>query len=144
MGFCPNDGPEYDKSLKRTRGPHPLVAAALSVIWPGLGHFGHRNRRALILLSGSLAASAVLVAYVSTRSKTTLLTWTVTRSPLWITIVVAGLVLVFRIWVVVDAYMVGLDPKTAHCGSIERSPRSRSLFWPGSSRCPTSSSCATR
>ena len=106
MGFHPNDDPEHNKPLKRTRGPHPLVAAALSVIWPGLGHFGHRNRRALILLSGSLAASAVLVAYVSTRSKTTLLTWTVTRSPLWITIVVAGLVLVFRIWVAVDAYMV--------------------------------------
>ena len=67
--------------LKRTRGPHPLMAAALSVIWPGLGHFGHRNRRALILLSGSLAASAVLVAYVATRSNSTLLTWTVTRSP---------------------------------------------------------------
>ncbi len=90
----------------RARGPHPLVAAALSVIWPGLGHFGHRNRRALVLLLSSLALSGALVAYVATRSKTTLLTWTVSRSPLWIAIVIAGLVLVFRIWVAVDAYMV--------------------------------------
>lgn len=82
------------------------MAAALSVLWPGLGHFGHRNRRALVLLLGSAGAAAVLVAYVATRSQTTLLTWTVTRSPLWITIVVAALVMVFRIWVAVDAYTV--------------------------------------
>lgn len=95
-----------ERPTKRTRGPHPLMAAALSVIWPGLGHFGHRNRRALVLLGGSLLVSGVVVAYVATRSKTTLLTWTVTQSPLWITIVVAGLALVFRIGVAVDAYMV--------------------------------------
>jgi len=106
VGFHPNDNPEHERPFKRTRGPHPLVAAALSVIWPGLGHFGHRNRRALILLLGSLAASAVLVAFVATRSEATLLAWTVTRSPLWAIIVVAGLVLVFRIWVAVDAYAV--------------------------------------
>ncbi len=90
----------------RIRGPHPLVAAALSVIWPGLGHFGHRNRRALILLLSSLALSGALLAYVATRSKSTLLAWTFARSPLWITIIIAGLGLVFRIWVAVDAYMV--------------------------------------
>ncbi len=90
----------------RARGPHPLVAAALSVIWPGLGHFGHRNRRALVLLLSSLALSGALVAYVATRSQSTLLAWTFARSPLWIAIFVAALSLVFRIWVAVDAYMV--------------------------------------
>ena len=82
------------------------MAALLSVFWPGLGHIGHRNRRALVLGVGSLAATLGLVAFVATRSETTLLTWTVTRSPLWITIAIAALVLVFRIWVAVDAYMV--------------------------------------
>ena len=94
------------------------MAAALSVLWPGLGHFGHRNRRALILLLGSLAASAALVAFVATRSRTTLLTWTVTRSPLWITIVIAGLALVFRIWVAVDAYMVARSWPRPEGGSL--------------------------
>lgn len=95
-----------ERPIGRNRGPHPLVAAALSVIWPGLGHFGHRNRRALILLLSSLVISCVLVVYVATRSRSTLLTWTVAQTPLWITIIIAGLGLVFRIWVAVDAYMV--------------------------------------
>ena len=90
----------------RTRGPHPLAAAALSVIWPGLGHLGHRNRRALVLMLSSLLVSAGLVVYVATRSRSTLLTWTVSQTPLWITVIIAGLGLVFRIWVAVDAYMV--------------------------------------
>ena len=94
------------------------MAAALSVIWPGLGHFGHRNRRALVLLLSTLALAGSVVGFVATRSKTTLLTWTVTRSWLWITIVLAGLALVFRIGVAVDAYMVAQGwPK----------PRGRSL-----------------
>ena len=70
------------------------------------GSHGRRHRRALILLLSSLALSGALVAYVATRSKSTLLTWTFARSPLWIAIVVAALSLVFRIWVAVDAYMV--------------------------------------
>ncbi len=59
----------------------------------------------------------MLAAYVATRSETTLLTWTVTRSPLWITILVAGLVLVFRIWVAVDAYMVARSWPRPESGS---------------------------
>ena len=94
------------------------MAAVLSVFWPGLGHIGHRNRRALILGLGSLAAVLALIAYVVTRSQTTLLTWTVTRSPLWITIVIAGLALVFRIWVAVDAYMVARSWPRPEGGSL--------------------------
>lgn len=94
------------------------MAAVLSVFWPGLGHIGHRNRRALVLGLGSLAATLALIAYLATRSNTTLLAWTVTRSPLWITILIAGLVLVFRIWVAVDAYTVARSWPRPEGGSL--------------------------
>ncbi len=83
-----------------------MVAAALSVIWPGLGHFGHDNLRAVKLVIYSFTVSVALGWFIVSRTKTTLLAWTVTRTPLWITIAIAGLGLVFRIWVTVDAYMV--------------------------------------
>lgn len=54
----------------------------------------------------SVLFSAGLIVYVATRSRSTLLTWTVSQTPLWITVILAGLGLVFRIWVAVDAYMV--------------------------------------
>ena len=81
------------------------MAAALSVVWPGLGHFGHRNRRAWLLLLSTLLICAGLVVYVGTRSRTTLLVWTVSRTHLWAVIAFAALALSFRIWVAVDAYM---------------------------------------
>ena len=43
----------------RRQGPDPLVAVALSAVWPGLGHFGHNNARALLLTNLTLAAGVV-------------------------------------------------------------------------------------
>ncbi len=88
----------------RHRGPDPLLAAALSTIWPGLGHFGHNTRRALLLINTTLAAIATGLSYTATRSVATLLAWSVTRSSLYIFIAGAMGVLVFRVVVAVDAY----------------------------------------
>ena len=88
----------------RRRGPDPLVAAALSAVWPGLGHFKHNTRRALLLINSTLAAAVIGLAYTATRSVTTLLTWSVTRSSLQILMAAALGVLVFRAAVTVDAY----------------------------------------
>lgn len=88
----------------RHRGPHPLLAAALSAVWPGLGHFGHNTGRAFLLIHSTLAATVIGLAYAATRDLATLLTWTV--SPPALQILVAGAlgVLVFRVAVTVDAY----------------------------------------
>lgn len=64
----------------RRRGPDPLVAAALSAIWPGLGHFGHRTRRALLFANGTLMAYVFALGYVVARGTRTLLLWTVNLS----------------------------------------------------------------
>ena len=88
----------------RRRGPDPLVAVALSVVWPGLGHFGHRNRRAILLVNVTLAAVVGGLAYTANRGVRTLLTWSVDRSSLRVLIVVAVAVLIFRVMVAVDAY----------------------------------------
>ena len=71
----------------RRRGPDPLVAAALSAIWPGLGHFGHRTRRALLFANGTLMAYVFALGYVVARGTRTLLLWTVNVSSLRILMV---------------------------------------------------------
>ena len=87
------------------RGRHPLTAATLSAILPGFGHFGYNNRRAYALIITSVGAMAAVLAYVSTRSATTLLIWGV--SPFRLRLVIAGAVvlLIVRIAVAVDVYM---------------------------------------
>ena len=97
-----------EKEVSRRRGPDPLVAAALSAVWPGLGHFGHSNRRAILLIITTLAATVAGLAYAVTLSKTTLLTWSVTRSSLLI--LIAGIlgVLAFRAAVTTDAYRIAV------------------------------------
>lgn len=84
------------------RGPHPLVAAALSAVWPGLGHLGHRNRRGLLLAATTLTVAAAGLSYLSTRRARTLLTWSLTK-PSLLALIVAT-VLVFRWAVAADAF----------------------------------------
>ena len=88
----------------RRRGPHPLLAAALSVVWPGLGHFGHDTRRGLMLASATLVTVVIGLVYTLTRGVTTLLAWSVTRLSLQVLIAGVLCVLVFRVVVTVDAY----------------------------------------
>ncbi len=88
----------------RRRGPDPLVAAALSAIWPGLGHFGHRTRRALLFANGTLMAYVFALGYVVARGTRTLLLWTVNVSSLRALMVGSLLLLAFRSAVAVDAY----------------------------------------
>lgn len=90
----------------RRRGPDPLVAAALSAIWPGLGHFGHRTRRALLFANGTLMAYVFALGYVVARGTRTLLLWTVNVSSLRILMVGSLLLLAFRSAVAVDAYRI--------------------------------------
>lgn len=88
----------------RRRGPDPLVAVALSAVWPGLGHFGHRSRRALLLTGATLAVAATGSVYVATRGVATLLTWSVNLPSLRVLIGASVLTLAFRAAVAVDAY----------------------------------------
>ncbi len=84
------------------RGPGPLAAVALSAIWPGLGHFGHRNGRALFLTTTTLAAAA----YAASLDTATLLTWGVTLTPLRILVGANLCLLILRAVVAVDAYKI--------------------------------------
>lgn len=88
------------------RGPGPLAAAVLSAILPGLGHFGHRNGRALFLITATLVATAVAVVYAANLDAATLLAWGVTLSPLRILVGASLSVLVLRVVIAVDAYQV--------------------------------------
>ena len=103
----------------RRRGPDPLLAAALSAIWPGLGHFGHRTNRALLLINATLAITVAGLAYAATRSVITLLTWSVTPSVLRIFIAGVAGVLLFRVAVTVDAY---------RSATFRYGPRRRGIF----------------
>ena len=88
----------------RRRGPDPLVAAALSAIWPGLGHFGHRTRRALLFANGTLMAYVFALGYVVATGTRTLLLWAVNVSALRILMVGSLVVLALRSAVAVDAF----------------------------------------
>ena len=90
---------------REIRGRHPLTAAALSAVLPGFGHFGYNNRRAYALIITSVGAIAAALAYVSTRSATTLLIWSVSPSRLRLVIAGAVVLLILRIAVAVDVYM---------------------------------------
>ena len=81
-----------------------MLAAALSVVWPGLGHFGHDTRRGLMLASATLVTVVIGLVYALTRGVTTLLAWSVTRLSLQVLIAGVLCVLVFRVVVTVDAY----------------------------------------
>lgn len=89
---------------RRRRGPGPIPAVALSAIWPGLGHFGHRNGRALLIAGVSLAAVVSGLVYAVSRGTRTLLLWGVSLSPLRALIGLSLCVLVLRAVVAVDAY----------------------------------------
>lgn len=90
---------------REIRGRHPLTAAALSAVLPGFGHFGYNNRRAYALITATLGATVAALAYLSTRSATTLLIWSVSPSRLRLAIVGAVVLLLLRIAVAVDVYM---------------------------------------
>ncbi len=90
---------------REIRGRHALTAAALSALLPGFGHFGYNNRRAYALIIASVGAMVAAVAYVSTRSSTTLLIWSVSPARLRLVIVGAVVLLLLRIAVAVDVYL---------------------------------------
>ena len=100
------------------RGPAPLAAVALSAVWPGLGHFGHRNRRAAVLTLGTLGTAAVGVAYIATRRGTTLVAWGVTPLWLWSVIAAAVCILALRIGVAVDAYRTAARRSPPRCPCV--------------------------
>ena len=88
----------------RRRGPDPLVAVALSAVWPGLGHFRHSNRRAMVLAGSTLSVTAVGAFYIATRGIPTLLAWSVNPVALRLLVWVGVFSLVIRGAVAVDAY----------------------------------------
>ena len=102
------------------RGPHPLVAAALSAVWPGLGHMGHRNRRGLLLAAATLAVAAGGLAYFLTRRAGTLLTWSVTRPSILALMVATAFALVFRWAVAADAFATAARRRPARPSSALR------------------------
>ena len=99
-------------------GPAPLAAVALSAVWPGLGHFRHRNRRAAVLTLVTLGAAAGGVAYIATRRGTTLVAWSVTPLWLWSVIAAAVCVLALRIGVAVDAYRTAARRSPPQCPCV--------------------------
>ena len=104
------------------RGPHPLVAAALSAVWPGLGHMGHRNRRGLLLAAATLAVAAAGLAYFLTRRAGTLLTWSVTRPSILALMVATICALAFRWAVAADAFATAARRRPARpSGALRRS-----------------------
>ena len=90
---------------REVRGRHPLTAAALSAVLPGFGHFGYNNRRAYALIITSVGAVVAALAFVSTRSATNLMIWSVSPSRLRLVIAGAVVLLILRIAVAVDVYM---------------------------------------
>ena len=105
---------------RRRRGPRPLTAAALSAVWPGLGHFRHNNRRALTLFIGTSGAAVLAFLSVAERNGSSLLTWAVMPSRLWIAIIGTSCVLVFRIAVAIDSYRVARRRKQQQRQGIRR------------------------
>ena len=104
----------------RRQGPDPLVAVALSAVWPGLGHFGHNNARALLLTNLTLAAAVAGVGYAATRSLGTLLTWSLNPSLLRALIAATLCILVFRIAVAADAYRTAAVRYGTGSGGVAR------------------------
>jgi len=90
---------------REIRGRHPLTAAALSALLPGFGHFGYNNRRAYALIITSVGAVVAVLAYLSTRSVSSMLIWSVSPSRLRLVIVGAVVLLLLRIAVAADVYM---------------------------------------
>ena len=80
------------------------MAAALSAIWPGLGHFVHGTGRALLFANGTLVACIFGLGYVVQRGPRTLLLWSVDLASLRIVMVGSILILAFRSAVALDAY----------------------------------------
>ncbi len=91
-------------STKKRPGPTPLKAVALSAVWPGLGHFGHRNRRGAILVVLSLFGVAAAVIWVSQRTVGEILAWGVNMTSLRIVVAASACSLAIRWLVAVDAW----------------------------------------
>ncbi|MDE0163450.1 MAG: hypothetical protein OXL98_17125, partial [Acidimicrobiaceae bacterium] len=82
------------------------MAVTLSAIWPGLGHVGHRNRRAAVLAAAALVAAAAGIGYAYRRDMRDLLALAVSRTSLLAVILVSGGLLAARGAVAFDAYRV--------------------------------------
>ena len=95
-----------DASRPRTGRRHPLVAAAASVLFPGLGHLlaGQRRRGAWIVGTCVVAIVAALL-FVRRQRSTEVLAWGVQPRWLWVAIITSIVVLVIRLVVGADAYL---------------------------------------
>ena len=109
------------KPEQRRRGPRPLAAAALSALWPGLGHFGHRNRRALAFATATLVVVAVGLLYFLTRDMRTWLARSITRRWLWALTAAALCVLVLRWAAAFDACRTAARRYPPRGGVLRRS-----------------------
>ena len=106
----PGTAPKCEKT--RMSGRHPLAAAALSALWPGLGHLGHKNRRALVFAVVTLAVVASGLAYALTRDMRGLLELSLSRSALWFLVVAALVSLLWSGAVALDAYRTAMQPRS--------------------------------
>ena len=102
-----------------------MLAVALSAIWPGLGHFGHRNGRALVLVAGTLGVVAIGFVYTMSQGARTLLVWGLAVSTLRLAIGLSLCVLVLRAVIAVDAYRTAVRGRLLPLRYLPR-PRSRS------------------
>lgn len=103
-GAEPTDPPDaFDEDQPGRRSP--LLAAAGSAVWPGLGHVlaGQRRRGAIIASAALLVLGAGLL-YVSRQRTLELASWTLQPRWLRVTIVASIAVLVVRLLIGLDAY----------------------------------------
>ncbi len=92
---------------------------ALSTIWPGLGHFGHNNRRGWLFTNLALASSAFGLGYIAARDSETLLVWSVNTFSLRLISAISLGTLASRALVALDAF---------------RTAKRRYRRWPGRKR----------
>jgi LCP family protein required for cell wall assembly len=83
--------------------PSPVYAAALSAVFPGLGHLRTRPSRAKWLIWSSLAVITPTVGWLLTRDRRDILAWTVKPTWLLVVITLSLITLVARAVVAVDA-----------------------------------------
>ena len=88
---------------KPARRASPLRAAALSMVFPGLGHLQTRRRRGLLIASSTLLTVVAVSLWAGTRSRVETTSWLVQPSVLKAAIGVSIVTMVLRALVAVDA-----------------------------------------
>ena len=102
------------------RDVRPWLAALASAVIPGLGQLlAQRRKRALLFLtlSALMVAGAAYMAFVQ---RVTLLKWTVQPDMLTWLLVGNGLVLGFRVFAAVDAFIVAGGTRPSAAGRRRR------------------------